>query len=326
MKRKCLAIGIFLLFIGMSIIPSTAYDTKNFLPTSSGKWLYVGGSGPGNYTRIQDAINAASDGDTVFVYHGTYTKNDPYDQVIVTVNKRIRLIGEDKNTTILKGSGKYKVMIVSADGVVISGFTVQGSGAGTYPGTGIFIDYCRDVIINNNIFLENPNCALYCPGLNNCSFSHNIFKENGLALYLASSVNCSVFSNLFMSNYGGIDFDDFEQENAVDIYNNEFNENENGVTWSNSKGVNIRLNNFINNKRQATFINYGGLLNFFQPFKYKQNWSSNYWSNWKTTSPKPILGKIEIIIPTGIPLMWIVIPFPSFDYDRTPVQEPYDIP
>jgi hypothetical protein len=29
--------------------------------------LYVGGNGQGNYTRIQDAINNASYGDTVFV-------------------------------------------------------------------------------------------------------------------------------------------------------------------------------------------------------------------------------------------------------------------
>lgn len=325
MKRKYVTVGIILVFIGMSIISSSAEvrETSSRLSVD-GTWWYVGGSGPGNYTRIQDAINAASDGDTVFVYHGIYTKNNPSDQVIVTVNKRIRLIGEDKNTTILKGSGKYQVVIVSADGVVISGFTVQESGAGTYPGSGIFIDYCRDVVIKNNIFLENPNCALYCPGLNNCSFSHNIFRENRLALYIYSSVNCSVFSNLFMSNSNGIDFD-FESEEAVDIYGNEFNDNEKGITESNSKGVTIRSNNFIGNTVHATFFNYGGLLDFFRLFKYKQNWSSNYWSNWKSTSPKPILGKMVIAIPTVIPFQWIGIPLPSFDYDRTPVQEPYTI-
>ncbi|VVB60066.1 Periplasmic copper-binding protein (NosD) [uncultured archaeon] len=326
MNKKCytIAIGMILLFIGMSIIPSTAeVKEKSSLLSSDGTWWYVGGSGPGNYTRIQDAINAASDGDTVFVYRGIYTKNNPYDQVIVNVNKRIRLIGEDKNTTILKGSGKYKVVIVSANGVVISGFTVQESGADVYPGSGIFIDDCRDIIIDNNIFLENPNCALYCVSSNNCSFSHNIFRKNGFALYIASSVNCSVFSNLFISNSNGIDFD-FEFERLIDIYSNEFKDNEKGVTWSNSQGVAIRLNNFIGNKVQATFFNYGGLLDLGSLIGYKQNWSSNYWSNWKSTSPKPIRGKIELYIPV-IPLVWIKIPLLSFDYDRTPVQEPYNI-
>jgi hypothetical protein len=37
-------------------------------PLTRGKTLYVGGSGEGNYTKIQDAIDNASKGDTVFVY------------------------------------------------------------------------------------------------------------------------------------------------------------------------------------------------------------------------------------------------------------------
>ena len=37
-----------------------------------GNTLYVGGSGPNNYTSIQSAIDDAVDGDTVFVYSGTY--------------------------------------------------------------------------------------------------------------------------------------------------------------------------------------------------------------------------------------------------------------
>ena len=38
------------------------------ISNSFGNTLYVGGSGPKNYSTIQEAINDASDGDTVFVY------------------------------------------------------------------------------------------------------------------------------------------------------------------------------------------------------------------------------------------------------------------
>ncbi len=69
MKRKCLAIGIILLFVGVTISSSNSTEhTEKSQSTSRGNWLYVGGSGPGNYTRIQDAIDDASHGDTVFVY------------------------------------------------------------------------------------------------------------------------------------------------------------------------------------------------------------------------------------------------------------------
>ena len=54
---KGLAVGLILLLIGTSVIPITAQDTEKLSqPTSRGNWLYVGGSGPGNYTRIQDRV------------------------------------------------------------------------------------------------------------------------------------------------------------------------------------------------------------------------------------------------------------------------------
>ncbi|HIG99628.1 MAG TPA: hypothetical protein HA258_03500, partial [Thermoplasmata archaeon] len=49
MIRKWLAIGIILLFVGVTIAPTMAQDTEKSQPTSRGNWLYVGGSGPGNY-------------------------------------------------------------------------------------------------------------------------------------------------------------------------------------------------------------------------------------------------------------------------------------
>jgi hypothetical protein len=60
LNRKGLAVGLILLLIGTSFIPISAQNTKkSSQPTSRGNWLYVGGSGTGNSSRIQDAINAS---------------------------------------------------------------------------------------------------------------------------------------------------------------------------------------------------------------------------------------------------------------------------
>ena len=59
----------------------------------NGNTLYVGGDGPGNFTRIYKAIDAASDGDTIFVFNGTYNE-------CFTVDKSVILMGEDKETDI----------------------------------------------------------------------------------------------------------------------------------------------------------------------------------------------------------------------------------
>ncbi|EMR74892.1 parallel beta-helix repeat (two copies) [Thermoplasmatales archaeon SCGC AB-540-F20] len=65
-----------------------------------GTTLYVGGTGPNNYTKIQDAINDASDGYTVFVYNDS----SPYYESII-IDKSINLVGEDRDSTHIAGGG-----------------------------------------------------------------------------------------------------------------------------------------------------------------------------------------------------------------------------
>ena len=120
MKKNVFAI----LAIGMLLLSSFAITPtfgKAYKPNepSNGNIHYVGGSGENNYTRIQDAIDNASDGDTVFVYDDS----SPYYEN-VKVNKSINLIGENKDTTIINASGI--VVNVSADNVNISSFTIKG--------------------------------------------------------------------------------------------------------------------------------------------------------------------------------------------------------
>lgn len=123
--RKGLTVGIILLFVGTCIIPALAEDIEKPLPASRGNWLYVGGSGPGNYTQIQDAINDSLDGDTVFVFHGLYNEK-------VTVNKSIRLIGENNENTTIIHQNQLKQFTISmlADRINISGFTIKNYDSG----------------------------------------------------------------------------------------------------------------------------------------------------------------------------------------------------
>ena len=73
------------------------------MPTSGGTWLYVGGSGLKNYTRIQDAIDNASEGDTVYVYSGWYNES-------IDIKKSIVVCGEDRNTTFIVGENQSEIV------------------------------------------------------------------------------------------------------------------------------------------------------------------------------------------------------------------------
>ncbi len=81
------------------------------------------GSSP--YASIQEAVNAAGLGDTIYVHSGTYRGQ-------VMVDKPLALIGENKGTTIIDGNGGDDVIRVITDDCVIRGFTVTNGSAGIY--------------------------------------------------------------------------------------------------------------------------------------------------------------------------------------------------
>ncbi len=119
-----------------------------------GNTIYVGGSGPGNYSTIQEGIAAAVDGDTVFVYDGIYLEN-------ITIDKEIILHGESTTNTIISVNSDIlpsptyprfnSIVNISHDDVVVTSFTIQNTGDGsTYSYVnGVDVNYASDCIIEN---------------------------------------------------------------------------------------------------------------------------------------------------------------------------------
>jgi parallel beta-helix repeat protein len=187
LKRNYLVGGIIFLFIGTCILPAIAQETEKPALTSKG-WLYVGGSGPGNYTTIQQAINDASNGDTVYVYDDS----SPYKEQ-VSVQKQIHLLGENKETTIIDTSNRgVAVSISSTAGVRVEGFTIKSSDYGA-----IHIRFSSgNTIINNYITASSYDGVYLIQSSDNC-ISDNVITapESGLRLY--QSYRTFVSNNTF---------------------------------------------------------------------------------------------------------------------------------
>ena len=196
MRRKIIGILVCMLLVG-TILPvsGTLIIDKTTSSNISGNTLYVGGSGEGNYTKIQDAINDAVDGDTVFVYD----ESSPYYEH-VKVNKSINLIGEDRNTTVIYVGGSGDVVkIHQAKWVNISGFTIRNGAVG--------IDiYASYNTITGNI-ISNNEYGIYLIGSSNTITGNNI-SNNGYGIYLTymgdfhfirSSEN-TILKNNFLGN------------------------------------------------------------------------------------------------------------------------------
>ena len=343
MKRTWLAIGIILLFVGTCIIPATALDTEKPQSASRSDWLYVGGSGPGNYSKIQDAIDNASNGDTVYVYNGTYFEN-------VVVDKSINLIGAEKTTTIIDGinAGFPDFCItIEANNVTVTGLTIQNCKS-----TGIYISSDYN-IISDNIVVDNSQGIAIIGEFGGNIISRNLIlnnnKSGGLIVF---GRNNNISENIVsQSGWYGIYLDNVEYSN---ISNNIISGNENGVYTGITFHNIFYRNNISNNKRlgveifctsfdrfiQNTFIGNGRNVYFIQPFllriKYLRIlnhntlqptvWDGNYWDR-QRTMPYPILGLTTVWDYLGrISLTYNKYLVDSFQVDWHPAQEPYDIP
>jgi nitrous oxidase accessory protein len=92
-----------------------------FLITTHFAWSRTVPVGPGEVNkRLRDGIAAAQQGDTVLVKKGVYKEGN------LQLTKSIILLGE--KGAILDGEGKYEILTVSGQGIVVKGFTFQNSG------------------------------------------------------------------------------------------------------------------------------------------------------------------------------------------------------
>jgi parallel beta-helix repeat protein len=184
--KKSSLVVVFLVFASVSFATLTTVPL-----TAKAITLYVGGGSPGNYTTIQDAINASSAGDTIYVYGGIYLEH-------VLVNKTLSLVGEDRNTTIIDGGGSGSVMRVTADWVNVSGFSMRGSGADVSY-AGINLASVHNCSISNNEVFDNYIGITLSSSSNN-TITNNTLSNNTLAIYVQYSTNNTLIGNRMIGN------------------------------------------------------------------------------------------------------------------------------
>lgn len=290
MKRKWLAVGIILLFIGTIITPSNGQElAMRSQPNSRGDTLYVGGSESGNYTKIQDAINNASDGDTVFVFDDS----SPYNES-VKINKAIRLIGENQQTTVINGrDSNIPVSItvsLTADEITFTGFTGRNN-RGLYISIGLSVTSNHSSIIGNT-FIGNISHVPLIFDIVLGNYHNNIIKENtvsfgAIGIYLYSSNDTTVTGNNITKHF---------------FY---------GIALYNARRNIVSMNNIMENGQDAFFYRDLGIV------PLSNHWYANYWGK-----PYFLLKRIPgqmILSENGS----VTLPLVNFDW--LPAHKPYII-
>ncbi len=180
--------------------------------------ITVNTSGSGDYSRIQDAIDNASSGDTILVYSGTYYEN-------VNVSKQLTLRGIGNPVVDAGGSGS--AITLAADGITLEGFTATGSN-GYYgsPEAGIKVTSSNNTVSGNNA--SNNYNGISLGSSNNNTLSGNNanlnkgFYGSGAGISLGSSSNNTLRGNMMTGNQKNFNLDgytDSDFDNNIDTSN-----------------------------------------------------------------------------------------------------------
>ncbi len=158
---------------------------------AGGSTLYVGGAGPNNYTKIQYAIDNASEGDTIFVYEGIYHES-------LMVKSSLQVVGENEQKTIIIGNDDEYTVLLEGVTSEITGFTIKGgewaSGIKITGGhnivthcdvigmwCGIYFRHSSFNIVTNCSFNDNSYCGVImieCPDCGHYSHKNTLYHNN----------------------------------------------------------------------------------------------------------------------------------------------------
>jgi len=253
MRRLILSIILALIFFSML---NSRPDVRSV--EISSKTYTVGPPGSGaDFTKIQDAINAASSGDTIAIWNWLYEEN-------VVVNKSVTIIGTNSNATIVSAFlPNENAFSVGASNVTLTGLRIEGANgaSGIYVSKAYFSNISGNVVQDNkfgvsldhsdsNLIRDNTITAgnIYPDAQFGVSLDHsdsNLIRDNTIAWYtrginVENSTDNRVLENNVTGNSGGIFVLDLLSRGNL-IQGNTVSSSTGSIYWYTETGIGCQL-------------------------------------------------------------------------------------
>jgi len=264
MIKKALVymIVIVFIFLNFTFSASSTYENNSI--------LFVGGSGEGNFSSINDALDNSTDGDIIYVYNGSYNER-------IVLNKSVSLLGESKKNAVLCGKDNFNILNIISSNVTIQGFLFINSSNSV-----LISNDCKNIFICDNIFYNNSNGILSEENSRNITVESSFFINNSECIRFYNTSNSFISDNDFFENqeYGIVlrkkSTSNFVSKNRfsyigtgiinVDSSNNMIIKNNisscyYGIYGSSSEHLFIYENELYNNSKKSVFLVNSGFFN-----------------------------------------------------------------
>ncbi|HEY0130408.1 MAG TPA: hypothetical protein VGB57_03310, partial [Allosphingosinicella sp.] len=162
----------------------------------AGRTLLVGNGG---YATIQEAIDAASNGDTILVASGTYTEN-------LDVNKDVTILGPNRGVA---GTGTRAAeavidgqIVINAAGATLDGFRLVGDAAGPLGTTAVEVK-ANNFTLSNSVLDGSGDFAIFVGLVTGLDIGRNLIRGYSIGAYVAGgNTSGSIHDNRFQGNGG----------------------------------------------------------------------------------------------------------------------------
>lgn len=267
-RKRFSATAVILLLIGViasnllvepsHAVPATIYvDDDNVM----GPW---DGTVEHPFENITSGLTYALEGDTVYVFNGTYSE---IISTVYTVKNNLKLVGESRDGTVVLGEGGFAVYVKDAKDVNISNFTLVGiSLIETSNGTvlrnnsifnaspdGVEIVSSNYTLIDDNLILNSERYGIFVE-MSNCTMIENSEvtggNETGISLWNSHDLkitNSSIHDNEGSGIYGWYSYD-------IVLNRNDVANNDHGVWLIKSNNTILDENTIASNRFKGVFI------------------------------------------------------------------------
>jgi len=209
------------------------------MPIEGARTYIVDDSGFANYQNIQEAVNAASNGDTIYIKPGEYTEE-------VVLNKSLSLMPLTGETEpiILKGDGLEAGITITADGCSLQGISIQD-----LSGPAIYIQSNQNTIKENVLKRSSPDILVR--GCNENVITKNTMTDSQGAVAIWENATNNVVSenNIVGCNVSIV----IRQADENRIAGNKISDAYWGLWLDHAEGCQIESNN-IQSKRYGMWI------------------------------------------------------------------------
>ncbi len=207
------------------------------------------------YTSIQEAVDNAPPGATVFVKAGVYREN-------VVIGKALTLVAKGR-VLVVAADSDLPCITILADGAILRGFTVTGS---------------------------RGNCGVLLQGVRNCTVTDNVVRSNVWGIVLLYSADCEVSNNTVVDHDGfwakegetspnpaiwvpssGIEL--IGSRNVV-VWGNTLRDNVNGIDLSGSHNNTIAFNKVSRRVRVRSRTRYNNGIGLFEGSTHNTVWGN----------------------------------------------------